>query len=286
MNKEQFYKVLESSPNFPKVPSELSNIIIMLQEPKRVNIDELVDKIMAISGLEERILIYLNSEIFRLKKQITSLREAIIYLGMNTMQVIVLATIIRYLFPADGESVTNRKKVDYLKHTIGTAVASCSIAEYLNEYDKFEIFTQAMLHDIGVVIIDNCYHEKMEEILTIMERGNAQIVAEKIALGGLHHCDVGAWLCDKLNLPNNIKEVISYHHWPTKQKAENRLIHIIYAGDYISTKYYEKLLKVNVDYNLNFNNTLNIPKEIVENIAISLPEEVDRVYEVIKKLNL
>ncbi len=286
MDKEYFYKVIEDSPNFPKVPSELSSIIEILQEPKKVNIDELVEKITVINDLEEKILLYLNSEIFRLKKKITSLREGIIYLGMSTMQVIVLATIIRYIFPSDNESITKKKKIDYLKHTIGTAIASCAISEYLNEYDKFEIFTQAMLHDIGVVVIDNCYPEKMEDILTIMRRGNTQIIAEKIALGGIHHTDVGAWLCDKLNLPNNIKEVITYHHWPAKQNPDNRLVHIIHAGDYISTRYYEKLVRVNVDYiyNLNLKNDLNIPETVINEIALKIPLEVERVYEVIKNL--
>ena len=282
MDKRQVLDKIETSPNFPKIPRELSDIITMLQEPTKVEIDDLVDKIITVENLEDMIIEYINSEYFKLKRKLNSLKEAIIYLGISTMQVIIIATISSNLFPA---KLNDSKKISYLKHTIGTAAASCAIAESIGGYDRYEIFSYGLLHDIGVVVIDNCCPELMEDILEIMKRGNHQIVAEKIVLGGLTHSDIGAWLCTKLNLPSNISNVIKNHHWPSKTEENNSVIDLIYMGDFISTRYYETLLEINllIKQNLIMKNPLNISNELIDEISNSLPEEVDKVIPLFKR---
>lgn len=270
---------LEKSPNFPVVPKELSDIINVLQEPQDVEIEDLVYRIKLVEDLEPMIINFINSQFFKVNKKVTSLKEAIIYLGMNTMQVIIITTITSTLFPNYLDEFGNYRRKSYLRHSIGTALASISIAEWLGEGDQYELFAYGLLHDVGVVLYESYFPELKEKIDEIIKRGTHQIVAERIILGGLDHTDIGGWICNKLNLPPNIFEVVTSHHWPFKAKKENKMIQIINLGDHISTKYYEDLLRGSSfegSTNFSTNNSLKVPKEVIEEIAYNLPNEVEK----------
>lgn len=280
VSKFNLYETLEKSPTFSKVPKELSDIIHLLQKPQDVEIENLIEKIELVDGLPAMIIDFINSDLFKIRKEVTSLKEAIIYLGMNTVQVIAILAIISTLFPNYLNQIGNFRRECYLRHSVGTAVASVAIAEWLGKGDKYQLFAYGLLHDIGVVLYESYFPELKEKIDEIIIRGNHQIVAERIVLGGIDHTDIGEWLCDKLILPPNIRQVITAHHWPFKAKEDNIMIKILNLGDYISTKYYEDLLRRSSfewPTNYNLNNSLNVPKEVIEEIANSLPKKVDEV---------
>lgn len=291
MRGEEIFEAIERSSNFPKIPRELSAIINMLQEPTETDIDELVYRIQKVGNLESMIINFINSEFFKAPKEVTSLKEAIIFLGMNTMQVIIIAQIVSYLFPQNHSVFSSYNKVRYLKHTIGTAVASIAIEEWLgeeNKSDKYELFAYGVLHDIGVVLYENCLPEEMtDKVQDIVIRGNHPVVAEKIAFGGVDHTDIGAWFCKKLNFPENISQVIENHHWPKKSTNQSRLMYIISVGDYISHLYYKEfLIKRKVEKPVKFilpPNPLNIPQEVIDDILRRVPEMVDETIRIFKK---
>lgn len=198
---------------------------------------------------------------------------------MSTMQVIIIAQIVSYLFPRDHQDFCAYHERSYLKHSIGTAVASIAIAEWLGEENKYELFAYGVLHDIGVVLYEVCLPESIEKVQEILIRGSHQVVAERIVFGGIDHTDIGTWFCKKLNFPLNISDIIASHHWPDKSTSQNRAIYIINLGDYISHIYYreylfkrktEKPVKI-----LKEDNPLNVPDEVIEEISCSLPHNVD-----------
>lgn len=281
MDRIALFNTMEKSTAFPKIPKELSDIINMLQEPQSAEIDAVVDRISLVEDLEPMIIDFINSEFFKVSKKVKTLKEAIIYLGMTTMQVIIIATIINYLFSAERDRFGEYKKKSYLKHSVGTALASISIAEWLGEDNRYELFAYGMLHNIGVILYENCFPESFKKIQEMISRGSHQIVAERIVLGGMDHTDIGSWVCEKLNFPPNISDVIIGHHWPSKAKNQNSLLHIISLGDYISTRYYEGFLMRTkavkpLNLNLNKNNFFDIPEEVLNEISLNLPNEVEK----------
>jgi len=262
----------------------------MLQEPHETDIDELVIRIQNVKNLEDMIIGFINSEFFKTPKKITSLREAIIFLGMNTMQVIIIAQIVSYLFPKNNPILSSYHKMCYLRHTIGTAVAATAIDEWLpeeNKVDKYELFAYGVLHDIGMALYEICIPEVVDNVQEIIIRGNHPIVAERIAFGGIDHTDIGSWFCRKFNFPPNIIEIIENHHWPKKSTNQSRIIHILSVADYISYLYYRDfLIKKKVEKPIKIYlppNPLNIPHEVIENIRWRLPVLVEETLRIFKR---
>lgn len=286
MQEIHVFERIESSPNFPNIPARLTKIISMLQDPRSVDIDDLVDQVRMVDDIESTILAYINSEYFNVRRKVSDLREAIIYLGMHTMQIIIIAIITNYLFPSNKDYTSRDKKFRYLKHSIGTAVASCAIADLVGPYDKYELFTYGLLHDIGVVVLDICCPDLMEEIITIMKRGSHQIIAEKVALKGITHQETGAWLCEKLNFPPNIADVIKNHHRPLMVENPSQVINYIHLGDIISTKYYEALFGIDIQIipNQLYKTKFDISEKDVQKISRELPDEIEKVLTLFKRV--
>lgn len=117
-----------------------------------------------------------------------------------------------------------------------------------------------------------------------LERGVHHIAAEKIILSGATHTEIGKWICSEWGLPEEIQDIVGYHHSPFMNSKSSNEIKIMYLADSISTNYYEKLLGTNRSfiYSDKIREMLNLSKEFIEDIVNKLPAEVDRVNRIIE----
>ena len=96
------------------------------------------------------------------------------------------------------------KMMSYWKHVMGTSVASCVLAEKLKKGDKFKLFSYGLVHDIGIIVLDTCFPELVEKIIEKMYTGMGHTSSERIYLDNLTHGDIGAWLCRRWNIREDI----------------------------------------------------------------------------------
>ena len=160
------------------------------------------------------------------------------------------------------------------------------IAKILNISDGNKLFTYGLIHDIGITILDACLPEKLTKISEKHMGGLHQIVAEKIVLNGLTHADIGKWICEEWGLPEEICDVVGYHHNPFLKENISIDVIIMHLADSISTNYYEGLLgnKIDFVYSEKTRLKLGLSKEIVQELADKLPEEVKKIAPLVESL--
>ncbi len=126
-------------------------------------------------------------------------------------------------------------------------------------------------------MLDACVPDLVDEIVIMQEKGIGQIVAERLVMKGFTHQQAGSWECEKLKLPEDIKEIIEFHHTPLMAKKYADEVNIMNIADAISSLYYEKLLGVNNKYILNktIMGKLGITINDIEEISRILPEKVE-----------
>lgn len=280
INKEDLFELFENSTLLPKPSREVSEILELLHNPVELDIDELSNKISRVHNLNELMMKNLNTGYFRSNKEISSIREAIVYLGMQTVQNLLIFFITQQLFshtPIDKPRVFNMNH--YLKHVLGTSVASSMLASELKMGDKYKLFSYGLIHDIGIAVLDTCVPDLLDEITLKLEKGMHQIVAERSLLGGITHAEVGAWICRKWNIREDIINIVAFHHTPFVGQPTNTELKLIHLADVISNQYYEKLLGVNLNPNINkqIMDSLGITDKHIQTIADRLPEEVDKL---------
>lgn len=276
-------KLIQQSKHLPRIPTEFGETLNMLLEPFEFDMDECIEKISSFSGLESTLIQVLNYY-SKLKREIITLKDAVLYLGAKNTRMIAVAYITRLLLPnrSGRAKVFNNKT--YWKHCIGTSIASYMIAEESGLCDKDKMFTYGLIHDIGITVLDVCLPDHLDKVHTMqLQQGLHQIVAEKIVLNGITHTEIGMWLCKKWGLPEEIAEIVGYHHSPFIKNNTSNEVRIIHLADSISTNYYEKLLGTNKTYIYadRTRQLLNLSKEFVEDLAQQLPNEVDRINNII-----
>jgi len=272
-------KLIEESNYLPQIPKAFGETLSMLLEPTEFNIDECIRKLSSIPKLEKALIQILNFNT-TLNREIIALKDAVLYLGAKNTRMISIAFITRLLLPNryGRAKIFNNKK--YWKHCMGTSVASYMIADETGLCDKEKIFTYGLIHDIGITVLDICLPDHLDRIFTMqMEKGVHQIVAEKIVLGGITHSEIGIWICEKWGLPEEIIEIVGYHHTPFANSKASNEVKIMHLAVHISTNYYENLLGTENTfiYADRLMEMLNLPKEIIENIARKLPEELNKI---------
>jgi putative nucleotidyltransferase with HDIG domain len=272
-------KLIQQSNCLPKIPKAFGETLSMLLEPCEFNIDECIEKLSRFPKLESTLIQVLNYN-SKLNREILTLKDAVLYLGAKNTRMIAIAYITRLLLPSrSGRSkIFDNKK--YWKHCIGTSIASYMIAAETGLCDKEKIFTYGLIHDIGITVLDICLPNHLDDIYTMqLQKGLHQIVAEKVVLSGITHTEIGMWVCEEWGLPGEIIEIIGYHHSPFINSKTSNEVKVMFLADSISTNYYENLLGTNATfiYTDKIRETLNLPKEFIENIAEKLPQEIDKI---------
>jgi len=279
MQNERIFQLIEKSGQLPQLPENISNILYIIKNPIEADIDLLIDQVSRSSEINNMILKNINCGFFQLKKEIRTLREAIVYLGMQTVQNMMIFYITLQFFPQAGKTAGRTFDMHrYWKHVLGTSVASFLLARRIKKWDKYELFSYGLMHDIGIVVLDTCLPELLDRVAEKVLSGVHQIVAERICLGGITHGEIGAWLCRKWNIREDIVNVVEFHHTPYRAEASQELVKLIYIADVISSKLYEKMLGINIDHNLNEKvmNELGITDEHIQEVTRDFPEELEK----------
>lgn len=282
MDGDKLFTLIENSECMPKLPRDVSEILEIMKDPMLLDIDVLAGKVARCCRLNDLVLKNLNTGYYQISKKITSIREAVVYLGMQTVQNIIIFYITRQLFSEILHEKKNRlfSMKLYWKHVIGTSVASSMLSDKIKKGDKFKLFSYGLLHDIGIALLDVCVPGLVDEIAQRLLSGTHQVIAERSVLGGITHADVGAWLCRKWNIRDDIINIVEHHHTPFWARSSIEDVRIIYAADVISTEYYERLLGLNINHDISkrIMDYLGISNDDRFEIIEALPQEVEKIH--------
>ncbi len=282
MDKDTLFALLENSGSLPMLPQSVSEILAMLKNPLDTDLDALVERVSRNEPLNELMLRNLNSGYYQLGKKLTSVREAVVYLGMHAVQNLTIFFISRLLFP-DAQRIRQNRTFDmprYWRHVIGTSAAASMLASRAHRGDGHKYFTYGLIHDIGIALLDACLPDLIDEVAVRVSNGIHQLAAERALMGGLSHAEAGAWLCRRWNLREDITAIVERHHAPFiagPDAAEVRLIHV---ADTISTIYYERLLGMNDARAVSPHilSLAGVSEADAQAVADALPQEVERIH--------
>ncbi len=279
MKNVEIFELLENSKNFPKLTQDVSRIFDMLKNTQGLHIDQLVQEVARYDQLSDLILNVFNTKQFY--KRTSKIKDAVIYLGIDAVQNLLVFFLSKQLFSEITTTNKHRKfkMAHYWRHVLGTSAASYILSLRIKRLDKHKLFTYGLIHDIGIPLLDTCAPDLVDEIFENLMTGMHQLVAERSVLGGITHAEIGAWLCRKWNIRDDITDIVEFHHTPFLAKSDSDEVKLIYVADVISTEYYEKLLGLNINHAItskimDYFGLTDINKQDVTDALIS---EVDRL---------
>ena len=182
------------------------------------HLTDVIDIIRYDQVLTLRLLRVANSAASALQSQVTNVNEAVFRMGTGQILALAVATGVNPLFNHPS-SEFRYGEATLWRHSMAAAVAAETAQAFCSVSLPHDIFTAALLHDIGKLAIGRFLEdEPLREIFELRTEGQmSQLEAERQVLG-VHHGELGGMVARSWELPESIIKGIVYHHNPEEGK--------------------------------------------------------------------
>lgn len=159
-------------------------------------------------GFSSKVLALANSAAFGLPKRVTSIKEAVMFLGFKTIRNIALTVGVFDFFVGKTDKESLRRRA-WWRHSIDTAVCCRWLSHETLKARPDEAYTCGLLHLIGKTLLDRYGEQDYGKVMMMTEQGFPDYLAER-QLYGCHHVDVTQAAAKKWALPEALVSGMYY----------------------------------------------------------------------------
>ena len=226
----QVASIIQSIDQLPPLPAIIHQALQRMNDPKS-SAQDVVDIIQYDQGITSQVLKVCNSAYFGLGHRVHSLKEALVLLGFKPLMQIILNK--------SFHGVLSRSCQGYdldtgalWRHSVSCALLTEIVSRRIQREPDSGLFTAALLHDMGKVILSAYVRETFGSIKALVrEQGYSFVAAEQEVLG-IDHAELGARIAEKWNFPLSIIEAVRYHHRPWLSRGEcSALVGLIHLAN-------------------------------------------------------
>jgi putative nucleotidyltransferase with HDIG domain len=214
--------------SFPSMPGAAVNLLALIDDPE-INLVLIEKKLRQDPGLTANLLRLANSAYFGIPTKVGSVRQAILLLGLKRLSHMVIASCVSAIMnkPVPGYDLSAG---ELWRHSIAVTIAAEGLAKELNVADTEEIFTAALLHDVGKFVLGDFVADEFPKIEKVLSEGITFEEAENKVLG-TNHADIGGFILNKWSLPANIVNAVRWHHDPDSAEQSGVMLDIVHLAN-------------------------------------------------------
>lgn len=213
--------------HLPPAPKILPQLLALLNK-EDVDASQVVDLMMYDPALTAASLQLANSAYFS-GAPASDLSEAVARLGFNRIFQLV-ATVSGAQLLAGAQKGYGIDEGELWQHSVASAIAAQAIAEKLGD-DRNLVFTCALLHDLGKVILSRALEHVYAKIVEDVEKNQQALIEAEKKLLGVQHAEIGGRLLARWKFPANIVNAVCYHHEPILAGDHKRLASYVYLSN-------------------------------------------------------
>ena len=223
----------------PTLPVVAMQLLEMTNNPD-VSLKEIASLIQSDPGLASKVLKTVNSSFYGLPKPCPSIKRAILVLGLKAIKSLVLGFSMVNLTKDMGEAIGLS---DFWKHTILAAVGARQIARDISMSEPDEVFSAALMQNIGVLAMLAVNTEVYAPLLAKTGGNHHQLLKLEQEQLGVDHVQVGTAMAEKWRMPTPIVVGIRHHHDKTPAQDEHEdLVKCVVAGELMTNAMTEEPL--------------------------------------------
>ena len=223
---ETVQRLLQRLGNLPPMPAVAQKALTLIRNPES-NMAELADVLALDQSMTSLVLRWANSAYFGLKAPVATVRQAVVYLGQNAIQSLVLAASLSAFIdrPAPGYGL---ERGELWKHSLGIASGARLVAAPFGKDIAEEAYHAGLLADIGKLALEVALRDVDTSRSDWQGRSFADL---EVAHFGIDHAALGAELARRWNLPAPLVEAIAFHHQPSRAQAGLVLASAVHIAD-------------------------------------------------------
>ena len=232
-NKSNLLKqILQEVNEMPPLPAVVLKVIQMTKDPN-VSASELNKIISMDQSLTANILKLCNSAYYGLPRVISSVTQAIMYLGFHTVRNLVMTTTLHDIYDSETEGY-GYGKGGLWRHSIACALGSQILCKKYRPGLNDTAFTAGLLHDVGKLLINKFSSNTYDSLVEVSHNNNLSLVEAEQELFGCDHAEVGAKVADTWNFPQELVQAIGFHHAPDKSQGKQLLTILVHIANVAS----------------------------------------------------
>jgi HD-like signal output (HDOD) protein len=228
---EKAEQLVDKIEDLPTIPAVATQVLQLLDQPD-VSIEQVADLMLSDQVMTARVMKMLNSPVYKPSHEITSLKLALIYLGLRHIREVALTTSFISAFENDTGAF---EMSAFWEHAFGVGMVSKIIARKVGYQDLEKAYISGIIHNLGVVFLSNYKAEEFKQVLDSIKGKNSSLRDAEIEQFGTSHCEIGQCMAKKWNFPEAYIEVIASHHKPAEATIDPVLCAIVNLSDLFCT---------------------------------------------------
>ncbi len=224
-------KILKEIKEIPTIPDIVVKVMQLTRDPD-ASAKQLTAAISNDPGLTGNLLRLCNSAYYGIPRVVSSLNQAVMYLGFHTVRNLVLTcSVSRFFNP--GKQIYGYVKGGLWYHSVASAIACEQLCKKIRSGLQDTAFTAGLLHDVGQLIMGTAIKDTADTILDLMKNGRLSLLDAEQEAVGFSHEELGAVLADQWNFPDELIQAIRYHHDPEQAPGVSHLPAIVHVANAI-----------------------------------------------------
>lgn len=206
LDHDKLAKMVERIPPFPQSVNRILEITASVDCPPK----EIVAVIEHDPILTMKLLKLVNSAYFGLSKEVTSIKQTVVYVGINTIKNVAISLATLAALPKTTCKGLDAQQI--WRHSLQVGVIARLVARHkkIPSNQLASYFVAGLLHDIGKLVLAEFLAEDYAGLL--MEAVDRPLYQRERQRFGVDHAEVGGLIAAKWQFPADLVEAICQHH--------------------------------------------------------------------------
>ncbi|MFA6015226.1 MAG: HDOD domain-containing protein [Gallionellaceae bacterium] len=215
------------------LPDVFIRINRLVEDPNS-NVADISKVIAQDPSFTVRLLRVANSSFYGFSSTIDTVPKAVSIIGTSQIRSLALATSVASSF--EGLPNTLVSMEHFWRHSLYCGLIARILARQIGKVDPDAIFTAALLHDIGELVIFNRMPQQAKDALLLVLDSGDEIpiyIAERQVVGA-DHAQVGGELARQWKLPPLLEECIEFHHDINQAQRFPREVALVHVSNILA----------------------------------------------------
>lgn len=198
------------------IMSPLASKILKMCQSETTAASTLADVITQDPGMAAQILFMANSAYYGgARHKVTNVLQGVNLLGFTAIANLALSfCFYRLIKDIKDTPASAIDHVQFWRRSIFASMAARAIGKHLAHPDTELMFLAALLQDIGILALNEVASEELTRLHGHVTEGHTDLYQLELEHLGVDHSQIGAWLAQQWELPEEFQMAILYSHTP------------------------------------------------------------------------
>lgn len=207
---DEILALVKHVPPFPKVAQRVMDLL----KEDDVNAAQLAEVIQYDQAITANVLKMCNTSYFGLPRKVTSLDDALVILGHDTLKDIIIASSSAKFYTGKVGAGYQLEQGEMWKHSVAVGIMAKLLVRHIKDVDPGSAFTCGLLHDIGKRFLSAFVSDEFQEIMERVDGEKCSFVEAEKELLGMDHAELGGVILAKWEFAQDLVDAVREHHHP------------------------------------------------------------------------